>query len=569
MMMFRMHLPACWPAAVAVVVLAYSIGLAGAQPAAVAPAIGARLAAAGDAGAGATAEETAAARRFYAPVGNVPAWSAPDDTRTALRLLESAAQEGLEPDDYDIAVLRELLEQRTRDSVAAARFDIALTVVMLRYLSDLRCGRTRGTVLSYRPGEEHACDVGEVLRKALTERRLATLPVDAASSLAVYARLRAALQGYREHAARGDTGVSRASAQAALSVIAGDVPAAAPLRRRLVELGDLPLDSSAAEAADSAAGLPAALKRFQHRHGLQEDGIPGPATLAALNVPLRQRVRQIALAMERLRWLPPLPDRRVVAINVPSFRLWAFDRAVHAAEPVLDMRVIVGRAMRTPTPVFVGNMRYLEFSPYWNVPASILRSEIVPRLASDPGYLRRHHMEVVQANVATQDVTTATLAGLRSGSSRVRQRPGPANALGPVKFALPNPMNIYLHGTPARELFDAARRDFSHGCIRVESPAALAQFVLGDAAVWSEAAVKAAMSQGTTRVVPLEVPLPVVIFYTTAVPEVSGSMTFLDDVYGLDAALEQRWKRLSPVLPAAPGAVSAQRALARVSGHGP
>jgi murein L,D-transpeptidase YcbB/YkuD len=204
------------------------------------------------------------------------------------------------------------------------------------------------------------------------------------------------------------------------------------------------------------------------------------------------------------------------------------------------MRVIVGEAARTPTPLFIGQMRHLEFNPYWNVPASILAGEILPALARDPAYLQKHDMEVVSQSGAILPARAgASLQALRAGTARVRQRPGPRNVLGGVKFAMPNPMNIYLHSTSARELFARARRDLSHGCIRVERPVELAEFVLADSGRWDPTKVAAAMRGGPTRRVDLAEPVPVVLFYATAASDRQGRALFARDIYQQDPRLIQ------------------------------
>jgi murein L,D-transpeptidase YcbB/YkuD len=176
-------------------------------------------------------------------------------------------------------------------------------------------------------------------------------------------------------------------------------------------------------------------------------------------------------------------------------------------------------------------MRYLEFNPYWNVPRSILDKEILPKLERNPAWLAQNDMETVPPG--------ASMADLRAARARVRQRPGPKNSLGAIKFVLPNPMDIYLHSTPARELFERSRRDLSHGCIRVEMPAALAQFVLAGQAKWDADAIQAALQPGPTRHVDLAHPVPVVIFYATAITDSDGSVRFVADIYGRDATLER------------------------------
>ena len=185
-------------------------------------------------------------------------------------------------------------------------------------------------------------------------------------------------------------------------------------------------------------------------------------------MPLSWRVRQIELALERLRWLPHLGEQRFLAVNIPMFRLWAWEEMSATGVPSFGTGVIVGRALNTQTPIFVEEMRDVIFRPYWNVPRSILRHEILPAIARDPDYLQRHDMEIVSGEsdgAWIVAVTADTIARLRGGRLRVRQRPGPKNALGLVKFVFPNDANVYLHGTPAPELFSRARRDFSHGCV--------------------------------------------------------------------------------------------------------
>jgi murein L,D-transpeptidase YcbB/YkuD len=251
---------------------------------------------------------------------------------------------------------------------------------------------------------------------------------------------------------------------------------------------------------------------------------PPPST-----VPLAWRVRQIELALERLRWLPHLGDERFVAVNIPMFHLWAFDALRPDGKASFQTRVIVGRALNTRTPVFVEQMEEVIFRPYWNVPPSIIRNEILPALARHPGYLRAHNMEVVSAPGAPL---------------RVRQRPGPSNALGLVKFVFPNDDNVYMHATPAPALFGRPRRDLSHGCVRVEDPVGLAEWVLGDQPDWTRERILAAMNGPASSRVELPRPIRVILFYLTAVvtPE-DGVIHFAEDIYGHDARLHQALTR--------------------------
>lgn len=326
----------------------------------------------------------------------------------------------------------------------------------------------------------------------------------------------------------------------------GDVfPSAGTLRRYLVTLGDI-ADSSVSPAtldADTVYDddLVMGVIAFQVRHGLEPDGIIGAATMAAMRVPLIQRVHQLEVALARWRQLPDTMPERVIVVNVPAFRLYAFERDAATGRPVLRMNVIVGRAEgRHATPLFSGVMREVVFQPYWDVPPSIARAELLPRIRRDPGYLAREHLEIVRGgdhDAAIYRPTAANLSRVAAGDLRLRQRPGPWNALGSVKFVVPNRFNVYLHGTPAQDLFARTRRDFSHGCIRLEDPASLAEWVLEGQAGWDREAIARAMTNGTqARRVPLARPVPVHVLYATAVVGDDGLVRFYPDIYGHDGA---------------------------------
>jgi len=543
---------AAWPALVGGALLCLVLQCAAwADPAAGAPPAIATPGPA-SAGRGLTGSPISAAwlDEVYAPARPGPVWFTGDGPRAAvgvaLQALASADARGLTTDDYDVGALEREIDAARTGNLApdvVARADRALTIAMLRFLSDLRYGRVRPQEAEphYRAAPKDAGFVAE-LREAVARDRLAALIDAAEPGFPSYARLTRLLAEYKTLAAQPPV-VLPPLASPRHKVVVGDVyPGVPALHAQLVRLGDLAADASAPTDSIFTAALAEAVRRFQSRHGLEPDGVLGRDTLAALNVPLAARVVQITLSLERLRWLPPASPGPLIGINIPSFELWAFADASAPEPATLTMPVVVGRAMRSETPVFIGEMRFVEFSPYWNVPPSILENELLPRLEKEPSYADREDMEAVgtdRVGRVRPASDAAGVAALRAGEARLRQRPGPRNALGGVKFVLPNTMDIYLHATPARDLFERSRRDFSHGCIRVREPEALAQFVLRGQPEWTPAAIEAAMGSGVNRTVALARPVPVIVFYTTAIVDAEGRARFLADIYGHDRTLQR------------------------------
>ncbi len=254
----------------------------------------------------------------------------------------------------------------------------------------------------------------------------------------------------------------------------------------------------------------------------------GPAVIAALNVPVAARLRQIELNMERWRWLPRDLGSPHILVNLPEMRLDVRE----AGRTPLSMRVVIGKK-DTPTPIFNHRMTYLVFAPYWNVPDDIAKKETLPAVLKDPGFLDRSNMEVVDKTGRAVDPASVDLNS--PGRYRFRQRPGTANSLGLVKFMFPNQFNVYLHDTPADSLFARASRSFSHGCVRLEEPEKLAAYVLRDQPQWTTDRIAAAMHAGEEQTVKLSAPLPVYLGYWTARVAPEGGVQFWNDVYGIDA----------------------------------
>jgi murein L,D-transpeptidase YcbB/YkuD len=490
----------------------------------------------------ARAQDAVEAERIHAWRGDSVSWYADGALsaagRSAIRLLRAAADRGLDPADYDAELLDSLARAPSPTPEHRTRLDLLLTSDLIRFLDHLGHGRAPDRP----PG-----NISAALRSAIAADTLAALADALEPRLGQYRYLRHALAEYRLLAEDS----TLRSLPAERPVQPGEpYGATESLALLLSALGDLPREALQTPAGGTYDGpLPAAVIRFQQRHGLLPDGVLGPATFRALNTPLRWRVRQLELALERIRRLPPLESERVVVVNVPAFLLLAFDSARAGGAPALSSRVVVGRAVDTRTPGLFEPMRSVDFWPYWNVPRSILLTEILPALRRHPDYLARNDMEVVddRGQPIGDAVDPGTLEGLRAGSLRVRQRPGPGNALGPVKFAFPNAADVYIHGTPHAELFELTRRDLSHGCIRVEDVAGLATWVLRGQSGWTADSTAAAIAGGRSRRVALAEPLSVAVFYTTAAATGDGRVRFYEDLYGLDQRLDAELRLPAPM----------------------
>lgn len=473
---------------------------------------------------------------------------------TAVDVLLKAPDDGLDADDYDAGGLRQVLTAIEGGSslpeADLAALDGALTNALQRFLSDLHFGRVPPRLARGNGGIDNGdnFDPAVTLRSALAADRLRDVAALAAPAQPLYAPLREALPRYRELAA--DPQKSRLW-KTPLPALPGrklepgqgwsGVPA---LVARLVAMGDMASPTRVPGAYEGV--VVDGVKAFQQRHGIAADGVIGKDTVAQLEVSPAARVRQIAVNLERLRWTPHLQARRMIVVNVPEFMLRAFERDGGQVQSRLQMKVIVGKSLDTRTPLFVGELRFIEFSPYWNVPASIAKDELVPKLRREPGYFSEMGFEFVGGEGrAVGGVSEENLDAVLRGQLRIRQRPGPKNPLGDIKFVFPNNDNIYLHHTSSPQLFARARRDFSHGCIRVEAPVALAKFVLQDQPEWTETRIREAMTKGTSATLRVRDPLPVMLTYRTAVARGDGKVAFFPDIYGLDVELDTALKRVA------------------------
>lgn len=431
-------------------------------------------------------------RAFYQKHDFQPIWN--DQRKASLsRALADAPSHGLDGTAFSVT------------STVAAERELLVTDAFLRYAAALARGRVSPS--DFETDWYFAApsfDADKTLDAALAGD-VATELDDLAPHAPAYARLRVALQHYRERAKTGWRSVSSATPLR----LGDEGDKVLTLRKRLA----VEEFSSAAESdlARYDGALADSVSRFQAARGLAVDGVAGKLTLAALNVSAASRVRQIELNLERWRSLPRFADSTRIEVNVPA----AVAVLYEDDKPVMTTRVIVGAVIH-PTPVFRTRMISVLFNPPWDVPSSILRKEIEPRLRRDPGYLDR--------------------LGFAFVDGRLVQMPGPKNALGQLKFEMPNPYDVYMHDTPDRQLFAQARRTFSHGCIRVDDPRDLAQILL-DSDQWSRTAIDSAIATGRTETVDLPREVPVYVLYWTAFVDPDGMVQFRDDIYGRDQRL--------------------------------
>src|SRR5690349_5882152 len=501
-------------------------------------------------------------RQIYQDRQYRPLWvgvhPVPDRTKELVATRGHAEWEGLRPADYRLVELRRTLE-RLRPSLdrqkpeAFAELDLELTRRFVEYGFDLLGGRVDPRkVASEWYIRARRSSIEGTLRGALQGEEFQGMVAPLRPHQPEYAELVKALAQYRDIFRRG--GWPEIPGRRPLR--RGDRGArVAALRRRLAMTGDL---------ADSAVSTPVydrdvvtAVARFQARHGILGGGaVVGAATRAALNVPVQVRIRQIELNLERYRWLPVDFEPRYIYVNIPDYELYAYN----AGKPALRMRVAVGDEYENATPVFADSMTFVVFRPYWYVPRRILMEEMIPKIRRKRSYLAWHDLEVVDARRDSLVLNPRRINWAHPDVNRirVRQKPGSRNHLGLVKFMFPNQFAVYLHDTPIRKAFARSRRTESHGCVWVEKPVELADFVLAGQGDWNDSTVRQAMqpepspmgrrgAEGQT--VKLERPVPVYIVYLTAFVR-DGVLNFRADPYGKD---REAMARLGKVTPSDPG----------------
>lgn len=507
-------------------------------------------------------------KRFYEQRAYRPAWFDTAGLRAAadglLDAVTTAQTEGLQPTDYHA---HELITALTavRHVPSARRLtnlELLLTDAFLTYGTHRLAGR-----LTSREIEQHnwtlkprSRDLVAVLQDALNSGKIAE-SLDALSPpYSDYQRLRQALAHYRQIAWSGgwptvgwgpnlELGMQgpRVSELRARLRITGDLDQAITMPVGMIQTVSMEPEPAPKIMGDSEAyfdsSLAQAVRRFQQRHGLTDDGIVGPRTLVQLNVPVEERVRQIELNMERWRWLPEDLGRRYILINIPNFEL----RVMDGGQQIMDARVVVGKSVQ-PTPVFTDTMSYLVLSPYWNIPRSIAVEEMLPQLRDDPYALAKQNIRILDLQNGGREIDPGRVDWHQVNQNnfpfRLRQDPGPNNALGRIKFMFPNRYSVYLHDSPAQHLFNRTQRTFSHGCIRLSKPLELAEYLLKDDIRWTRDAIISATRSKRQRTVRLPQEIPVHILYLTAWADEDGTVQFRSDIYERDEPLNMALNRI-------------------------
>jgi len=492
-------------------------------------------------------------RATYGTNGWKPLWSTSGiPTLSAKQVTQQLAQidtRGLSSADYDAARLDALAASSSPHNQAlVVEFDVMLTVATTRAVRSLQYGRVPATAAHAQLRFTHEpFDLQATLRTLASSSDAVAIFDGLEPPFLHYRLLKLALARYR--VMNVDSSVRALRLRATLRAGERD-PGIPVVRRTLITFGDLPMATAVSPGADSLrydSTLVAAVERFQRRHGLTTDGALGVGTMAQLQRPIADRISQIQLTMERWRWLPhTISTPPPIIVNIPAFRLYAFTRNSDREADLISMDVVVGKAFDHKTPVFSSALRYLVFSPYWDVPPSIARKETIPLARRDPTYLARNEFEIVNNSDVLLGTSDAAVDAVAAGRARIRQRPGPKNALGVVKFIFPNAFNVYLHDTPAQAVFLRSRRDASHGCIRIAEPLRLASFLLRDQTAWDSTR----MSEATHRATPLQVdlsqPVPVHMVYATAAARENGELDFYADIYGHDRTLARLLARGYP-----------------------
>jgi murein L,D-transpeptidase YcbB/YkuD len=480
---------------------------------------------------------------FYKGRKYQPAWSQDGhlmQVETLIKAVEEAYGDGLTPDYYHLQIIRSLVKTVEKESFPDALHLADLDILLTDTFLTLGCHLSGGcvnpvTIETEWFAKRRTVDVSAVLEQALKNKQIRESLEQLRPKQDFYDRLRQALAQYRKLSSKGTWPLI---SNGPLLKKGSRSDRVVELRKRLASSGDIGYDEArGGDLFDEK--LVQSVISVQKRHGLKTDGIVGSATLNALNVPLEDRVRQIELNMERLRWILSNREQRSIIVNIANFQLYVIENG----KSILSMKVVVGKPYWN-TPVFTATMTYLIINPSWNVPDSIARKELLKKIKNNPHYLAEQNIKVLRGwGSREEEIDPETIAWSKITANnlayRFRQEPGPMNPLGRLKFMLPNKFDVYLHDTPAKRLFSENVRTFSHGCIRIEKPIELGEYVLRDDPLWTREKLPAAIEQGNEQKVMIPHPVNVHFLYLTAWVDEEGTVQFRNDIYGRDKRLDE------------------------------
>ncbi len=474
--------------------------------------------------------------KFYTNRNFEPAWDQKKNIKDLMESIESAYDEGLDPEDYHYQRIRELLARKEAGTLSnpdRADLDMLLTDATILYAAHLLEGKLEQSELRKAWDVEKNArpeNIDSLLTVTLHNNRLKPALQALKPSHYIYTLLKLHLKQLRETAEQGGWPEVRGGDKLEKDM---DDPRVLEIREFLVATGDLSPSSTDAETLFDEE-LEAAVKKFQGRHGLTADGVIGKGTFEQMQVPIEKRIETIKINLERLRWIFHNPDEDFLIVNIAGFNV----RRYTNRKQVFESRVIVGK-YHHESPVFKGEMKYIVMNPTWTLPYSIATNETLPKLKKDPGYLADKHMEVMDGSGKVLNPSSIDWNQYSRGNFPfiIRQKPGPWNALGEVKFMFPNKYSVYLHDTPSRGLFERQDRAFSHGCIRTEDKWGLLMSLMDDPEVWNMDKINEILKSGETTTIQLPEPINIYLIYLTAVADRENNLYFFKDVYKRDDAV--------------------------------
>jgi len=492
---------------------------------------------------------------FYEQRTFIPAWIGANGplphVNDFLHAVHNANEHGMRPNDYHFQKIESILEEINKNRKQksplnpgrSVDLDLLLTDSFLVYASHLLAGRVNPQTFD---PEWHAnrreMHLVRLLEKSLEENNIQKSLESLLPFYVGYHDLKQTFMKYQKIAAQGGW----PTIQASYSIKKDDMGERVErLRERLIITDNLKSET-VSDPTIFDESLEQAVYKFQQRHGLAVDGIVGPDTLAALNVPIEQRISQIELNLERWRWLPQNLGENYILVNIANFEL----DVIEESHTIMTMRAVVGKTYRR-TPVFSDKITYLVINPSWLIPPSIAVQDILPQIKKDPEYLSRQNIKVLigwgadAKEIDPKNINWTALSP-KEFPYRFIQEPGPLNSLGKIKFMFPNKFNVYLHDTPAKDLFGKSSREFSSGCIRIEKPLELAEYVLREDTKWTKEAILIAVKKGTEQTIRLPQPIPIHLLYWTAWVDQDGTLQFRNDIYGRDTLLKKALEKEPP-----------------------